>query len=264
VSAEEKMRGVAGKRVLVTAGAAGIGRTMAAAFLSEGARVWICDIDPGAMADARSAHPELGASLTDVADEAAVDAMFEVIAQAFGGLDFLVNNAGTAGPTGPIEALDLADWRRCVAVNLDGAFLCSRRAVPLLKAAGGGAIINISSTAGLMGYPLRTPYASAKWALIGLTSSLAIELGPHGIRVNAICPGSVEGARMARAIRTEAAVRGVSEDEIRQTYVRTTSMRSFVRPEDVAAMALFLCSELGASIGGQAIAVDGNTETLSG
>ena len=226
--------------------------------------MWICDIDREALAATQDAHPGLGGSRTDVADERAIDAMFVATEQAFGGLDVLVNNAGISGPTGPIETLDPADWRRCVAVNLDGAFLCARRAVPLLKAAGGGSIINISSTAGLMGYPLRTPYAAAKWAVIGLTRSLAIELGSHGIRVNAICPGSVEGARMARVIEAEAAARGVSEEEVREAYVRTTSMRSFVRPEDIAAMALFLCSDLGASISGQAIAVDGNTETLSG
>jgi NAD(P)-dependent dehydrogenase (short-subunit alcohol dehydrogenase family) len=258
------MRGIAGKRVLVTAGGAGIGRAIAAAFLAEGARVWICDVDPEALAETRNAHPELGASRTDVADERAVDLMFVALEQAFGGLDFLVNNAGIAGPTGPVETLDPAAWRRCLAVNLDGTFLCARRAMPLLKAAGGGALVNISSTAGLMGYPLRTPYASAKWAVIGLTRSLAIELGPYGIRVNAICPGSVEGARMGRVIRAEAAARGISEEEVRHGYVRTTSLCSFIPPEQIAAMALFLCSDLGASISGQAIAVDGNTETLSG
>lgn len=258
------MRGIAGKRVLVTAAGAGIGRAIAAAFLSGAARVWICDIDAHALAATKDAYPDLSGSRTDVADAAGVDAMFAAIEQAFGGLDILINNAGIAGPTGPIEAVDPADWRRCVAVNLDGAFLCARRAVPLLKTAGGGAIVNISSTAGLMGYPLRTPYASAKWAVVGLTRSLAIELGPHGIRVNAICPGSVEGARMARVIAAEAATRGVSEEEVREGYVRTTSMCRFVRAEDIAAMALFLCSDLGASISGQAIAVDGNTETLNG
>ena len=250
--------------MLVTAGGAGIGRTIAGAFLAEGASVWICDADPDALAGARSAHPELGTSSTDVADPSQVDAMFEAIERTLGGLDILVNNAGTAGPTGRVETLDPADWRRCVAVNLDGAFLCVRRAVPLLKAAGGGTVINISSTAGLMGYPLRTPYAAAKWAVIGLTKSLAIELGPCGIRVNALCPGAVEGARMARAIRAEAAVRGVNEEEVRQTYIRTTSLRCFVAPDDVAAMVLFLCSDLGANVSGQAIAVDGHTESLSG
>jgi NAD(P)-dependent dehydrogenase (short-subunit alcohol dehydrogenase family) len=253
-----------GKRVLVTAGGAGIGRALAAAFLSRGARVWICDVDREALAATQGAHPGLGGSRTDVAEASAVDAMFGAIAQALGGLDVLVNNAGIAGPTGPIEALAPAEWRRCLAVNRDGAFLCARRAVPLLKAAGGGAIVNISSTAGLMGYPLRTPYASAKWAVIGLTRSHAIELGPYDIRVNAICPGSVEGARMARVIKAEAATRGVSQEAVRQGYVRTTSMRSFVRPDDIAAMVLFLCSDRGAGVSGQAIAVDGNTETLSG
>ncbi|MGH6895058.1 MAG: SDR family oxidoreductase [Geminicoccaceae bacterium] len=258
------MHGLGGKRVLVTAGGAGIGRVIATAFLAEGARVWICDVDPDALAETRDAHPELGASRTDVADAGQVDTMFQAIEDAFGGLDVLINNAGIAGPTGPIESLDPAAWRRCVAVNLDGAFLCARRAAPLLKAAGGGAVVSISSTAGLMGYPLRTPYAAAKWAVIGLTKSLAIELGPFGIRVNAICPGSVERARMARVIHAEAAARGVSEEEVREAYVRSTSLRCFIPPEHIAAMALFLCSDLGARISGQAIAVDGNTETLSG
>jgi NAD(P)-dependent dehydrogenase (short-subunit alcohol dehydrogenase family) len=230
------MRRLAGKRALVTAGGAGIGRAIAAAFLAEAASVWICDVDPDALAETKRAHPEVRTSRTDVADEAAVDAMFGSIAQAFGGLDFLINNAGIAGPTGPIETMEPDAWRRCVAVNLEGAFLCTRRAVPLLKAAGGGAVVNISSTAGLMGYPLRTPYAAAKWAVIGLTKSLAIELGASGIRVNAICPGAVEGPRMARVIRAEAAARGVSEDAVRQSYVRTTSLRSFIPPMDIAAM----------------------------
>jgi NAD(P)-dependent dehydrogenase (short-subunit alcohol dehydrogenase family) len=258
------MPALAGKRALVTAGGAGIGRAIAAAFLAEGAKVWICDVDADALAATRSAHPELRASRTDVADQAEVEAMFGSILEALDGLDLLINNAGIAGPTGPIENLDPSAWRRCVAVNLEGAFLCTRYAVPLLKAAGGGAVVNISSSAGLMGYPLRTPYAAAKWGVIGLTRSLAIELGPFGIRVNAICPGSVEGERMARVIRAEAATRGISEAEVRQAYVATTSLRCFIPPEHVAAMAAFLCSDLGANISGQAIAVDGHTETLSG
>jgi NAD(P)-dependent dehydrogenase (short-subunit alcohol dehydrogenase family) len=244
--------------VAVTGGASGIGAAIARRLMADGARVAVLDLDV-------SDPPEGALAVqADVTDDASVRAAIDRVLQEWDRLDVLVNNAGIAGPTGPMEALDPAKWRRCVAVNLDGAFLCARRAVPLLKAAGGGAIVNISSTAGLMGSPLRTPYAAAKWALIGLTRSLAIELGPFGIRVNAICPGSVEGARMARVIAAEATARGVSEEEVRAAYVRTTSMRRFVRPEDIAAMALFLCSDRGAGVSGQAIAVDGNAETLSG
>jgi len=255
---------LSGRVAWVTGSSRGIGRVIAGAFLAEGAQVWVCDIDPDALAEAGSAHPELGTSSADVADPSQVDAMFEAIGRAFGGLDILVNNAGTAGPTGPIESLDPREWRRCVGVNLEGAFLCARRAVPLLKAAGGGTVINVSSTAGLMGYPLRTPYAAAKWAVIGLTRSLAVELGPYRIRVNAICPGSVEGARMARVIEAEAAARGMSEQEVRRSYARTTSLRSFVPPEQIAALALFLCSDLAANVSGHAIAEEAPTESLSG
>jgi NAD(P)-dependent dehydrogenase (short-subunit alcohol dehydrogenase family) len=258
------MPAIAGKRVLVTAGGAGVGRAIAAAFLSTGARVWICDIDRAALAATQDTHPELAGSRTDVADAAAVDAMFAAIEQAFGGLDVLVNNAGIAGPPGRSKRSILPNGGAASRSTWTALSCASGAPSPLLKAAGGGVIVNISSTAGLMGYPLRTPYAAAKWAVIGLTRSLAIELGPFGIRVNAICPGAVEGARMARVIAAEAAARGVSEDVVREAYVRTTSMRSFVRAEDIAAMALFLCSDRGASVSGQAIAVDGNTETLSG
>jgi NAD(P)-dependent dehydrogenase (short-subunit alcohol dehydrogenase family) len=252
------------KRVLVTAGAAGLGRAIAEAFADAGARVYVCDADAAALGSLAEARPEIRGIEADVGDPAQVDRLFDEALDRLGGLDVLVNNAGIAGPTGPLESCSVADWRRTLAIDLDGQFFCLRRALPAMKQAGAGAIVNISSTAGLMGYPLRTPYASAKWAVIGLTKSLAIELGPYGIRVNAICPGSVAGARMARVIRSEAAVRGISEEEVRQAYVSTTSMGSFIRPEDIAATVLFLCSDLGASISGQAIAVDGNTETLSG
>jgi NAD(P)-dependent dehydrogenase (short-subunit alcohol dehydrogenase family) len=175
----------------------------------------------------------------------------------------LVNNAGSSGPTGPVESLDYADWRRTIEVNLDSQFLCTKQAVPMLREAGGGSIVNISSSAGLRGYPMRTPYAAAKWGVIGLTKTLAMELGPEGIRVNAICPGSVAGDRIDRVIEAAAEARGVGAETVRQGYLRQVSMRTFVSAEDVAELALFLCSEAGARISGQALAVDGHTEGLS-
>jgi NAD(P)-dependent dehydrogenase (short-subunit alcohol dehydrogenase family) len=256
------MEGIAGGRVLITAGAAGIGRVVADRFMRTGATVWICDIDETALAAAEAALPSIRASRADVAEPEAIGRLFDAIEQDWGRLDVLVNNAGTAGPTGPVESLEYGDWRRCVAVNLDGAFLCVRRAVPLLERAGGGCIVNMSSTAGLLGYPFRTPYAAAKWAVIGFTKSLAMELGPRGIRVNAICPGAVMGERIDRVIRAEAASRGVPEPAVREGYARSTSLRTFIAPEDIAGMILFLCSDEGAKITGQAIAVDGHTETL--
>ena len=255
--------GLTGKRVVVTAGAAGIGRAVAEAFLGAGARVHVCDVDPTALAALESAAPSLGFTQADVADVAQVDQLFEDVMRRLGGLDVLVNNAGIAGPTGPVETLPPEGWRRTLAVNLDGAFLCARRAVPLLKQAGAGSIVNIASTAALFGYPMRSPYAASKWALLGLTKTLAMELGPFGIRVNAICPGGVEGPRIDHVIEEAARARGVPAETIRQTYLRQTSLRVFVRAEDVARLALFLCSDAGARISGQSLAVDGHTESLS-
>ena len=255
--------GLEGKRVLITAGGAGIGRAMAGAFHAADARVHICDVDAEALADAQAALPGLGTSMTDVADPAAIDKLFDDALAHLGGLDFMVNNAGIAGPTAAVEDCDLEGWRRTLAVNLDATFYCSRRAIPALKAAGGGGIVNMSSSAGLFGYALRSPYVAAKWAIIGFTKTLAMELGPHNIRANAICPGPVSGPRMDRVIAAQAEARGVPEQEVRDTYTRNVSLRRFVAPEDIANAAVFLCSPAGAMISGQAFPVDGHTESLS-
>ena len=255
--------GLIDKRVLITAGGAGIGRAIASAFRAAGARVHICDVDPKALADTKDAWPELGTTLTDVADPDQVDRLFEEALSNLGGLDFLVNNAGIAGPTAAVEDCNTEGWRHTLAVNLDATFFCARRAIPALKATGGGAIINMSSSAGLFGYALRSPYVAAKWAIIGFTKTLAMELGPHSIRANAICPGPVSGPRMDRVIAAQAEARGVPEQAVRDTYTRNVSMRTFVDPEDIANAAVFLCSPLGAKISGQAFPVDGHTESLS-
>ncbi len=251
------------KRVVITAAAQGLGRAMAEAFLAAGARVHICDLEVVRLEAFRDATPALGATVADVAAPDEVARLFAEAEDRLGGLDVLVNNAGIAGPAGPIEDCAIEDWRRTVAVGLDGAFHCLRHAVPLLKAAGAGSIINISSTAGLMGYPLRAPYTAAKWALVGLTKSLAVELGPFGIRVNAICPGSVDGPRMDGVIAAEAAARGRTPEQVRESYLRNVSLRTFIDARDIAETALFLASDAGAKISGQALAVDGHTESLA-
>ncbi len=255
--------GLVDKRVLITAGGAGIGRAIAGAFCRAGARVHVCDIDAEALADAEEQWPELGTTLADVADAEQVDRLFDDALGRLGGLDFMINNAGIAGPTAAVEDCDLEGWRRTLAVNLDGTFYCARRAIPALKAAGGGAIVNMSSSAGLFGYALRSPYVAAKWAIIGFTKTLAMELGPHGIRANAICPGPVTGPRMDRVIAAQAKARGVAEQQIRDNYTRNISLRTFIDAEDIANAAIFLCSPAGAKISGQAFPVDGHTESLS-
>ena len=179
----------------------------------------VCDVDQQALQKFSAANGEISTSRCDVADEASVEALFEAVAARFPALDVLVNNAGIAGPTGKIDTLTLPDWRRTLSVNVDSIFLCTRRALPMLKAAGDASVVNMSSTAGFMGYPLRTPYASAKWAVIGLTKSLAMELGELGIRVNAVCPGPVAGERMDRVIASEANARGMPEAAIRDCWL---------------------------------------------
>jgi NAD(P)-dependent dehydrogenase (short-subunit alcohol dehydrogenase family) len=205
----------------------------------------------------------------DVSDAASVERFFAWIAEdlrATGaeGIDLLVNNAGIAGPTARLEDQPIAAWNATIDVNLNGMFLMTRSAIPLLRErAPGSAIITMSSTAGLFGCPLRGPYVASKWALIGLTKTLAMELGPEGIRANAICPGSVEGPRIDRVIAADAAERGLTTDEVEREYKRQTSLRTFATREDVTAMVRYLMSPAGARISGQAIAIDGHTEGLS-
>ena len=250
-----------GKRVIVTAAATGIGRAIAEAFMGAGARLHICDLDANGLSAFQTTAPDLGITRADVADPEQIDLLFDEALAHLGGLDVLVNNAGIAGPVGPVESLGPEDWTRTIAVNLDGSFYCVRRAVPLLKQAGGGSIVNIASTAGLFGFPMRAPYVASKWAVVGLTKSLAVELGEFDIRVNAICPGSVEGDRMQQVIEAEAEARGNSAESVREAYLRQVSMRTFVTKEDVVSLVLFVCSDSGARISGQALAVDGNTES---
>jgi NAD(P)-dependent dehydrogenase (short-subunit alcohol dehydrogenase family) len=253
---------VAGQRVIITAGASGIGRTIAELLLANGAKVAICDVAKDLLGDYRKVHPDSPAVLADVAVDADVDRLFETAARELGGLDALVNNAGIAGPTGGVDEIDPAEWRRCIDIDLTGQFLCARRAVPMLRKAGGGSIINMSSAAGRFGYAFRTPYAAAKWGVIGFTQSLAKELGPDNIRVNAILPGIVKGARMDRVIAARAKQLGVSTEEMEKRYLERVSLRRMVTHDDISETVMFLLSRAGANISGQSIGVDGNVESL--
>lgn len=251
------------RSVLISGAAAGIGRSIADAFLADGGSVHVCDTSAEAIADFLAANPAASASQADVSSTADVARVFADFRQHHDSLDILVNNAGISGPTAAVDEVATDDWDQCIAVDLSGAFYMTRLAVPLLRAAGGGSIVNMSSSAGLFGTPLRSPYAASKWALIGLTKTWAMELGPDNIRVNAVCPGCVSGPRIERVIARDAAERGVDADKIRQVYLRQTSLRCFVSAEEIAATVLFLTSGKAAKISGQALSIDGHTETLA-
>ncbi len=258
-------------RAVITAGASGLGRAMANRLSSlnktenliRGEGLAICDIDGAAVADFARAFPGAIAREADVTDEAAMSAFLAEVEDKLGGADVVCANAGTGGPAGTIDTLDYAGWQACLAANLNGAFLTCRWAARAMRAQGSGLIVLTSSTAGTHGYPGRSPYATAKWGIVGLTKTLAMELGPAGIRVNAICPGAVEGDRMDRVVAMEAAASGRPEPEIRDLYVRGVSMRSWVTAEDVANTVAFLASPAGSKISGQILAIDGHTETLA-
>jgi NAD(P)-dependent dehydrogenase (short-subunit alcohol dehydrogenase family) len=251
-----------GQRVLITAAASGIGRVVAGAFAAHGARVHLCDVDDAALTDVRATLPGVTATRVDLTDADALDAWLDSAIADLGGVDVLVNNAGTKGPTAFVEDVTLDQWRACLAVGLETQFLCARKVAPVMKSQRSGSIINISSTAGLYGYGMRTPYAAVKWAVVGLTKSLAVELGPHGVRVNTVCPGSVAGDRMSAVIAAEAAHRGVDPSVVEAEYVGGQSIARFVEPSEIADMCLFLASPASKMVSGQAIAVDGHTETF--
>jgi NAD(P)-dependent dehydrogenase (short-subunit alcohol dehydrogenase family) len=253
---------VKGQRVLITAGGGGIGRVMTETFARAGAKVHICDVVQAALDETRKALPGVTATPCDVSDLKQVDALFADVRKHLGGLDVLINNAGIAGPTGKIEEIGIEDWRRCIDIDLNGMFYVTRLAMPMLKAAGGGCIVNLSSAAGRLGFPLRTPYAAAKWGVVGFTKSLSMEVGTDNIRVNAIQPGVVEGERIDRVIDAKAKALGISFEEQTQRSLEKVSMRSMVSPQDIANMALYLASDLGRHVTGQAISVCAGVEML--
>ena len=253
-----------GKRALVTAGAAGIGLEIARTLARHGARVFVCDVDEQALARCRRDWPDWGVQSADVAKRADVDALMAAVAARFDGkLDLLVNNAGIAGPTAALEATDPDAWDRTLAVNLSGMFLVTRQAVAMLRAAGGGAIVNMSSAAGKFGFPQRSAYSATKFGVIGLTETWAMELGADQIRVNAILPGVVAGERQDRVLQAKAAAHGISLDEQRERALARVSMRRMVEASDIAEAVLYLASPAGRYVSGERLSIGGNLEGLS-
>ncbi|WP_193540149.1 SDR family oxidoreductase [Rhodopila globiformis] len=245
-----------GYKVAISAGANGIGKIMADSFVFCGAQVFVSDVDTQALA--RCGHPGMRA---DAGDATQCEAFVDAAVKHLGGLDVLVNNAGIAGPTALVEEVTPDQVEATLRIDLASMFATSRRAIPALRAAGGGAIVNLSSAAGRFGFRLRAPYSAAKWGVIGFTKSLSIELGPDGIRVNAILPGPVDGPRIRAVIKAKAEAAGISENEMTERTVATTSLKCFVTQQDIANMALYLASPFGATVSGQAISVDADMQT---
>ncbi len=248
---------------MVSAGANGIGLGIARAFVREGARVAVCDVDASALQALAQSDPALHATPCDVAQRPDVARWFGAALAHLGGLDCLVNNAGIAGPTGKVDTIDPEAWDRCIAVDLTGQFNCVRLAVPALRASNNASIVNVSSLAGRLGFALRTPYAAAKWGVIGLMRSLAVELGPDKIRVNALLPGIVAGERQQRVLSAKAQARGVSFEEVETAAFAGTSIKEYVTAEQLADYVVYLSSPRAATISGQALSVCGDTNILS-
>jgi NAD(P)-dependent dehydrogenase (short-subunit alcohol dehydrogenase family) len=252
-----------GQRVLVTAGAGGIGRAIAMAFVSAGARVHACDVDATALGDLKAKAPGIGTSICDIADRDAVQSMVREATDSLGGLDVLVNNAGIAGPAASVADLDPDAWEAVLRVNLTGTFMVTQAAISHLKQSTAGSILVMSSLAGRFGYPNRSPYATTKWGLIGFTKTLSRELGEFGIRVNAILPGAVDGPRLKQVLEGRASVTGRSVTQEEAAALANQSIKRFVDPADIAALAVFLASDAARSISGQMIPIDGDSQSAS-
>jgi len=244
-----------GYKVAISAGANGIGKVMADSFAFCGAQVFVSDVDTRALESC--GHAGMTA---DAGDAAQCEAFIDAAVKHLGGLDVLLNNAGIAGPTALVEHVTPEELDATLRIDIASMFHMARRAIPALRANGGGAIVNLSSAAGRFGFALRAPYAAAKWGVIGFTKSLSIELGPDGIRVNAILPGPVDGPRIRAVIKAKAAAASISENEMTERTVATTSLKCFVTQQDIANMTLYLASPLGTTISGQAIGVDADMQ----
>lgn len=250
------------KRVVVTAGANGIGKSIAEGYQACGASVFVCDIDEQAVANMLAANKSMFGSITDVSDVGSVNQMFERVQYEMGGVDILVNNAGIAGPTAGIADIEPDDLRQTLATDLESMFHCARCSVPFMRDAGDGCIINLSSVAGRLSFAMRAPYSAAKWGVIGFTKSLALELGPDKIRVNSILPGHVNTERFRRVATAKSIAVGSTPEEVEADFLSVVAMRETVETSDIANMALFLSSSFGASITGQAISVCKGVEMM--
>jgi NAD(P)-dependent dehydrogenase (short-subunit alcohol dehydrogenase family) len=244
---------------IVTGGGRGIGRTIALTLAREGATVLVCGRHREGLESTAQEIEQLArrssVMVADVSQESQVAAVVQSALQNFGRIDILVNNAGVAGPTAPITNITRSEWDEVLAVNLTSAFLCAKAVIPHMIQRNSGRIVNISSIAGKRAYALRSPYAASKWGMIGLSATLAQELGPHNIQVNTICPGPTAGERMHAVIAGRARELGKSETEVERLYVEGTALKRMVDPEHIAAMVLLLVSEEGSSITGEAIDV---------
>jgi NAD(P)-dependent dehydrogenase (short-subunit alcohol dehydrogenase family) len=249
-----------GKRAIVTAGAAGIGLSIVESLHKKGVKVAICDVAEASLAAAKERLPGIHAVVCDVADAAAVRMFVDGAVAAMGGLDFLINNAGIAGPAAPAEEISTEDWISTMAVNVNGQFFAARAAIPHLKRNGWGAIVCMASVAGKFAFPLRSPYASSKAAVISLARCLSVELGPHKIRVNAVAPGVVNGERIQRVLTDRAKARGISYQEMEADALRAVSLKTAVEPEEIAELVLFVCAPTGRAITGQVMSICGGLE----
>ena len=252
------------KRVIITAGAGGIGRETTRLFVEAGAKVFICDIDETALENTLSSFDNVSGARVDVSDPDQFKSFFNKADEYLGGLDIMINNAGTAGPTALIEDILLEEWSNCININLTSAFLGTQESIPRIKDSNneGGSIINLSSAAGKFGFPLRSPYSAAKWAIVGLTRTTALEVGKYGIRCNCIQPGPVDGDRINRVIQAKAKAEGVSENQTRDEMMSGTTLHTFIPQKHIANMIGYLCSDVGSTITGQALSVDGGLESI--
>jgi NAD(P)-dependent dehydrogenase (short-subunit alcohol dehydrogenase family) len=244
---------------IVTGAGRGIGKEIVLALARQGANVVLAARDEKALSNVAEEVRNLGRHalvvVTDVSNETQVNAMVSAAIREFGRLNILVNNAGVVGPTAPVTNVTREQWDEVLAINLTGAFLCARAVIPHMLERRSGSIINIASIAGKLAYALRSPYAVSKWGMLGLSRTLAQELGEYNIRVNAICPGPTAGDRMRAVIATRAKELGRSEAEVEKEYLQGTALKNWVDPTNVAAAVVFLASTEGSSITGEALEI---------
>ena len=257
------LKNLKNKKIIISAGASGIGWATTKICLSRGAFVYICDLDIKSLNKIRKHslnNKRLFSYNCDASNEEEVSNFFNQIKKKTNKIDALINNVGVAGPTGSLEKLNSKDWENTLHTDINSHFYFTKRAIPLIKKSKNGSIINISSTAGILGFPLRSPYAASKWAIIGITKTLAMELGKFNIRVNAVCPGTIKGDRMKRVIRDKAKFTKISRKSIEKDFISMSSMKQWILEDDIGKMCSFLISDDSSKISGQIISVDGHTE----